>query len=1528
MKKTSFNSKKLLILSLVLVVTLLSIGFTMPALAAESTDNVWTFGPESVKDPLYVQNYFTELPRAFEAELNIPSGSYSGSSPIIANWPNYDTRDAFGFQINRDGKPSIYYYSTSYDVANAKTVTQKDMASFNYNVYGKGWIRLSVVNEIVDGNPIYKLYVNGELTDTITSFTVVHDFDAAYSQEHTRELSIGNDGKHYFKGELRNVAVYKDALTLSDAALTAKQHMQNENTNLMAYYDVTMSGNTADFIKDQTGNGHNVAKAFFEREEELKDYAYSFAFIGDIQFLVEKDVNENTTQYTSPIYDWIIANKDDKNIQHVFGLGDITDNNADKEWEYAVTLHEKLGAAGVDYSIIPGNHDDYTTPAKKYNDYFGKVSSFVNSIDGYYIDGRLENYYTKFDVGEHKYMVIGLQYGAPDEVLDWANRVVLENHDRRVIVITHSLFDMEGNWALPDTAAQTTTSRKYLNNGIDIWNKFISLHENIIFASAGHITANIYHPKEYVGANGNIVNTLLIDPQGVDMSTGYDTGFVAMFYLSEDGSEVQVECVSATKTMRAREAAKQEGKDPDTVTDILFHKNSQYTFTIDFNEAEVQQTQYGELPLSYYSSEYKFAIFSGGKVKGGYKTWKSATQAIDDLLSADTNADIQLLLLDDFDNSGDSLVINAFNHANGNLVIDLNGYTFTVNATFLNFNNYYDIDNYSPSNIVVKNGSVLAGNRAIIANQITNKDYEYEKTWNLTLDNVTFGYAPNFTGSRPAFYEAFKNSATADESQLGSKTNITFNNCTFDLKTNVPDADITLFKLADEVNKMDVSVKINGGKILADIAALSRVTFYTLNDGTDTDSIAFGANGSSEFTKLVTHTTEKDYAHYSNPLPATDGDRYFVEISDNGTQSVYELRKITAKLSYEYKLLNGTVINVSFDEPKYLSELDYPGVFDSEKYPFLLFDQTGKYYKAYTKFLGNGEALGSAVYNVVNHNTLSSGDTAYILMRSDYTLGSSERFDNTSHARGHVVIDMQGYTIISDSSRAIESIFDSTIKNYNSNDGISYFASSYTVRNGSFKIHSSYVIKFKASNSVDGIVDKHMSWTFDNVSFGLAAGSALNGFFHVKTADKSTYTGDNAAPMPPLDLNFNDCTFDLKSVVPTKSPFYVIKCNFAEGGRILATVKINGGIILANNLNKLDLENFIYKFEATLTYGPGSDGKYLAVVLNDGSSINTFNNETIKNEDGTEYIFVKVSENTADGTVLYRLRPTAVADIEYAPKMSITLGNELVMNVYIPVNYTQEFTFDGVIYNIANGFDGNVVKLDDGNDYYVVAVSLESCEAARAVRLVASVKVNSTSATASYTFSIPMYATKVIANANVTDIEKTLIKDVLTYIKASYIYFESADAEAVTKTIDGILGEYSKVFETVEGASNIGNALWGVEIVLEEKPIIRFVLPEGVTVDGYTFKIGSTVLDFTTGTMLIEDKTYNYAEVSLYAYQMIKEITYTNGTESGSYHINSYYDFVTTNEELKNDTNLIALVEKLYNYCKSAEIYRASVTSK
>ena len=176
----------------------------------------------------------------FEAEVNFPEGSYGSSSPIIANWPNSDTRDSFGFQIRDNGSPAIYYYQTYYDAATSTTMTDNNiMVKFNYSVIGKGWVRIAVSCETESGSSVYKLYVDGELVETIYDYPYVHTIDPVFSQNSTRELSIGNDGKNYFKGQLRTVAVYRDPLSADEAKNPAAENMQNGDSNLMAYYNAS-----------------------------------------------------------------------------------------------------------------------------------------------------------------------------------------------------------------------------------------------------------------------------------------------------------------------------------------------------------------------------------------------------------------------------------------------------------------------------------------------------------------------------------------------------------------------------------------------------------------------------------------------------------------------------------------------------------------------------------------------------------------------------------------------------------------------------------------------------------------------------------------------------------------------------------------------------------------------------------------------------------------------------------------------------------------------------------------------------------------------------------------------------------------------------------------------------------------------------------------------------------------------------------------------------------------------------------------
>jgi hypothetical protein len=277
-----------------------------------------------------------------------------------------------------------------------------------------------------------------------------------------------------------------------------------------------------------------------------------------------------------------------------------------------------------------------------------------------------------------------------------------------------------------------------------------------------------------------------------------------------------------------------------------------------------------------------------------------------------------------------------------------------------------------------------------------------------------------------------------------------------------------------------------------------------------------------------------------------------------------------------------------------------------------------------------------------------------------------------------------------------------------------------------------------------------------------------------------------------------------------------------------------------------------------------------------------------------------------------------IAKIDFVPKTSITLESQLVMNVYIPIKSTQSFTLDGVTYDDFANISKIVV---DGKEYYHMTVSLPSSEAAREFKLVAVVKAdNGVSATATFTLSIPRYASKILANGDTSNVEQTLVRDVLQYIKSAYIYFGSTDSDALA-TIDTLLGTYvsSPKIEGNYSTSYVG--LKGATFVLNEKPVIRFYLSDGADARDYRFYIDGKNVSFKASS----DGTY--VDIDVYAYALSETVTYTvKGIEGGNYHIRSYYEYVSgTGENDYNGTDkeaLIALTSSFWKYVQSAADYR------
>ncbi len=231
----------------------------------------------------------------------------------------------------------------------------------------------------------------------------------------------------------------------------------------------------------------------------------------DFRQCSRKEIFEQQTQ-------WIADNAQKENIKFVLHVGDIVQlENEPYQWENANESMSTLDGV-VPYCFAVGNHDlinDSTRNSTNFNNTF-PYSRYESEQwyggrmlnDGYTPKDNYDNSYHFFSGGGMDFMIVSLECGPTDDMIAWANEIILKNSDRRVIVITHSY--MLGN----NTRDKTTN---YLppsppaNSGEMLWQKLISKHANIFMVLSGHHENSVEYKGllRSKGIHGNIVNQLL-----------------------------------------------------------------------------------------------------------------------------------------------------------------------------------------------------------------------------------------------------------------------------------------------------------------------------------------------------------------------------------------------------------------------------------------------------------------------------------------------------------------------------------------------------------------------------------------------------------------------------------------------------------------------------------------------------------------------------------------------------------------------------------------------------------------------------------------------------------------------------------------------------------------------------------------------------------------------------------------------------------------------------------------------------------
>jgi len=458
----------------------------------------------------------TEVPNTFEAWIRFPAGM-SGRGGII--WGNYPgSQGAVNFEI-LNGTPRMLWRGTKTGATYWNFTSTK--------VYTGEWVHLAIVRDVTNGK--VHCYLNGVLSESVD---IVSTEDIIPDKHFVLGGDMRDENSVFFKGEIATLAIFSD---VRSADQIIADMTKPEGGTLLVHYELA-DEDPADGIADQSGNGYDLYPAGTltwippSQIEPVANSAYSFAVIGDTQI-----INDRNPDQFPKIYDWIIDQVEAKNIRFVMGLGDITDFNADAEWERAHTAITKMNGL-VPYSTARGNHDSVA----KFNQYFS-YEEFGSSAAGTYQNSMQNAYYT-LRIGELDYLFLTLDFSPTDAMMAWASNVIAAHPNHNVIVTTHCYLYRDGTTISKGDQSCPTTG----TNGDDIWEKLIRKHENIVLVISGHDPCAEIILSEAQGDKGNIVKQLLIDPQGVDgtMESKGGAGLVALLHFSEDGKTVTVEYYS------------------------------------------------------------------------------------------------------------------------------------------------------------------------------------------------------------------------------------------------------------------------------------------------------------------------------------------------------------------------------------------------------------------------------------------------------------------------------------------------------------------------------------------------------------------------------------------------------------------------------------------------------------------------------------------------------------------------------------------------------------------------------------------------------------------------------------------------------------------------------------------------------------------------------------------------------------------------------------------------------------------------
>ena len=280
--------------------------------------------------------------------------------------------------------------------------------------------------------------------------------------------------------------------------------------------------------------------------KSLTSFIYLFLILFSISFGQQRALRlvilpdtqsylESCPEIMKSQFSWLSAQA--STIDYVLHVGDITQSNTPAEWALAAEYFDLINGQ-IPYAFSLGNHDFGSGPDKYAdirgsqlaNKYFPLSSLEKNSsIKGVFEAGKIDNTFHEFEFDGQKWLILALEFGPRKKVLEWANQVVEDHPDHKVVLLTHAYMyvgnkrQSEGdNWRAQAYGIGKDTGDDAVNDGEEIWQNLVKKNQNFLLTFSGHVLLEGYGRLVSEGIKGNHVYQFLSNYQrGV---TGFGNG--------------------------------------------------------------------------------------------------------------------------------------------------------------------------------------------------------------------------------------------------------------------------------------------------------------------------------------------------------------------------------------------------------------------------------------------------------------------------------------------------------------------------------------------------------------------------------------------------------------------------------------------------------------------------------------------------------------------------------------------------------------------------------------------------------------------------------------------------------------------------------------------------------------------------------------------------------------------------------------------------------------------------------------------